>query len=306
VYGQVAQFLDHIAYERGLAENTRAAYESDLTAFVTFLERSQGVHAFRDVTRRHIAAFLEEQRRVGFRAATRARRLVAVKVFFGFLAAEGLVPADVTAVMNAPAKGRVLPRTLSEAEVARLIASVGGEEGGGVGTSRAVLAVRDRSMLELFYACGLRVSEMTALRVGDVRLDEGLVSCTGKGNRQRLIPLGEVAGEWLRRYLAEARPRLARGNAAETGLYLTRRGGPFTRQGVFDMLRKRAGAAEIGAAVSPHVLRHCFASHLLAHGAQIRAIQEMLGHADIATTQIYTHVDEGQAVRTHERFHPRH
>lgn len=295
--GQVAQFLDHIAYERGLAENTRVAYESDLFAFVAFLEQRQGVRAFPDVTRQHIAAFLDGQRRMGFKAATRARRMVAIKVLFGFLAAEGIVPVNVTSVMHSLAKGRVLPRTLSEAEVLRLIDSVKGD---------SVQAVRDRSMLELFYACGLRVSEVTALRVGDVRPDEGLVSCTGKGNKQRLIPLGDAAGEWVRRYLAEARLRLARGNTSEQGLFLTRLGAPFTRQGVFDMLRKRACAAAIGVSVSPHVLRHCFASHLLAHGAQIRAIQEMLGHADIATTQIYTHVDDGQTVRTHTLFHPRH
>ncbi|MDR2849878.1 MAG: tyrosine recombinase XerD [Verrucomicrobiota bacterium] len=295
--GQIEKFLDHITYERGLAANTRAAYGADLSAFVAFLERTGGVRAFAEVTRQHIADFLEGQHAAGMRATTRARRLVAVKVLFGFLAAEGLVPVDVTAVMDAPAKGLRLPRVLTEAEVLRLIASVSGS---------GARAVRDRSMIELFYACGLRVSELVALRVGDVRLEEGLVSCIGKGDKQRLIPLGGAAGDWLRRYLAEARPALARGNRAERVLYLTRLGAPFTRQGVFGMLRKRAGEAQLQAPrVSPHVLRHCFASHLLAHGAQLRAIQEMLGHADIATTQIYTHVDEGSAVRTHALFHPR-
>jgi integrase/recombinase XerD len=295
--GQVAQFLGHIAYERGLAENTRIAYESDLAAFVAFLERQRDVRAFAEVTRQHVADFLEEQRRQGFRVTTRARRLVAVKVLFGFLAAERLVPADVTAVMDAPKKGLRLPRTLTEADVGRLIASVNGD---------TVFAVRDRSMLELFYACGLRVSELITLRVGDARLAEGVVSCIGKGDKQRLIPLGEVAGDWLRRYLAEARPALSHGNTVEPALFLTRRGMPFTRQGVFDMLRKRAGVAELHGPVSPHVLRHCFASHLLAHGAQIRAIQEMLGHVDIATTQVYIHVDASQNIRTHARFHLRH
>ena len=297
MHAQVEQFLDHMAYERGLAENTRAAYASDLAAFVGFLQRSGSVRSFAAVTRMQVAAFLEEQRRLGFRASTRARRLIAVKVLFAFLAAEGAVPADVAAVLNAAAKGRVLPRTLSEQEVARLLASVAGD---------TALAVRDRSLLELLYACGLRVSEAVSLRVGDVRLDEGVVACIGKGDKQRLIPLGAVAAAWLRRYLAEARPRLARGNAAENTLYLTVRGARFTRQGVFAMLRKRATGAVLDRPVSPHVLRHCFASHLLAHGAQIRAIQEMLGHADIATTQIYTHVDEGMARATHARFHPRH
>ena len=294
---QVAQFLDHIAYERGLSENTRAAYGSDLLAFVDFLEARCAARAFSQVTREQIAAFLEDQRRRGMRAATRARRLVAVKVLFAFLCAEGAVPTNVTAVMDAPAKGRALPRTLSEAEIVRLIQTVSGD---------TAYDLRDRCMLELFYACGLRVSEATALRVGDVRLEEGLVRCTGKGNKQRLIPLGEAAAFWVRRYLAEARPRFARGEADATCLFLTRLGTPFTRQGVFVMLEKRARAAQLGRTVSPHVLRHCFASHLLAHGANIRAIQEMLGHADIATTQIYTHVDEGHVTRTHAQFHPRH
>lgn len=294
---QVAQFLDHIAYERGLSENTRAAYGSDLLYFVDFLEKRCAVRAFPQVTREQIAAFLEDQRRQGMRAATRARRLIAVKVLFAFLCAEGVVPANVTAVMDAPSKGRVLPRTLSEEEVVRLIRSVSGD---------TAYDLRDRCMLELFYACGLRVSEATALRVGDVRLEERLVRCTGKGDKQRLIPLGEAAACWVRRYLAQARPHFARGDTSETCLFLTRLGTPFTRQGVFVMLEKRARAAQLGRAVSPHVLRHCFASHLLAHGANIRAIQEMLGHADIATTQVYTHVDEGHVTRTHAQFHPRH
>lgn len=293
---QVAQFLDHIAYERGLSANTRVAYETDLSGFVEFLEARCGAVSFAGVTREQVAAFLDEQRRIGMRAATRARRLIAIKSLFAFLHAEGLIPADVTEVMDAPAKGRVLPRTLSEAEVARLLGSIRGA------TARDV---RDRCMLEVVYACGLRVSELIALRVADVRLEDGVVRCTGKGNKQRVIPLGDVAAQWVRRYLAEARSRFAsRGCAEEPCLFLTRLGAPFTRQGAFVMLEKRARTA--GLALSPHVLRHCFASHLLAHGAQIRSIQEMLGHADISTTQIYTHVDDGAAVRTHALFHPRH
>ena len=295
--GQIAHFLDHIAYERGLSANTRAAYETDLLLFAAFLETRCGITRFADVTRDHIAAFLDDQRLQGMRATTRARRLIAIKVLFAFLCAEGCLPADITAVMDAPGKGRQLPRTLSETEVARLIGSVSGDTAHGV---------RDRCMLELFYACGLRVSEVTALRVADIRLEEGVVRCVGKGDKQRVIPVGAEAARWLRRYLAEARPRFARGDTRETCLFLTQRGGPFTRQGVFVMLAKRAREAQIGSALSPHVLRHCFASHLLAHGAQIRAIQEMLGHADIATTQIYTHVDEGHVTRTHAQFHPRH
>jgi len=293
---QVEKFLDHIAYERGLSENTRAAYAADLETFIAFLEKDGKATTFAAVTRNHVAAFLDQQRKLGFRASTRARRLVAIKVLFAFLASEGMIPADIAALMNTPPKGRTLPRTLSEEEVASLLAVIDGD---------APLTVRDRSMLELFYACGLRVSEVASLRISDVRLDDAVIACVGKGNKQRLVPLGAVAETWLRRYLAESRPRLAKGNTAQSTLYLTVRGAPFTRQGIFAMLRKRAGEAALARSVSPHVLRHCFASHLLARGAQIRAIQEMLGHADIATTQVYTHVDDGQARATHARFHPR-
>ena len=293
----IAEFLDQAAYERGLSANTCSAYGTDLDAFATFLESRCNVVSFDAVTRAHIDSFLEEQRRHRMCVRTLARRLVAIKVFFAFLCAEGKLRENVTEVMASPNKGRVLPRTLSEEEIARLLNSVCG---------RSTHDVRDRCMLELFYACGLRVSEVTALRLGDVRLDEGLVRCIGKGDKQRVVPLGGEARRWLERYLAEARPVFARGRDNESGLFLTQQGKPFTRQGIFVMLVKRARAAGIGADISPHVLRHCFASHLLAHGANIRAIQEMLGHADIATTQIYTHVDNGQAVRTHAQFHPRH
>jgi len=294
---QVAHFLDHIAYERGLSANTRAAYEKDLLLFVTFLEQCGGVTRFADVTREHIQLFLDGQRRQGRRVSTRARRLVAIKVLFAFLCSEGELAVNVTEVIEAPSKGRVLPHTLTEADVDRFLGSVSGT---------TATDVRDRSMLELFYACGLRVSEVTALRVDDVRFGEGVVRCVGKGDKQRLVPLGEQAGLWVRRYLAEARPRFAGRNESERHLFLTRLGKAFTRQGIFALLLKRARSAGLDAAISPHVLRHCFATHLLAHGAQVRAIQEMLGHADIATTQIYTHVDERHVTQTHAQFHPRH
>lgn len=294
----VAQFLDHIAYERGLSANTLAAYEADLIAFSDFLQSHVQLSSFDCVTRDHVSAFFEEQRQRRMRPATLARRMVAIKVFLAFLFAEGKVASDVTAVMDTPSKGRVLPRTLSELEIARLLNSI-------VGNSPH--DVRDRCMLELFYACGLRVSEVTTLSLGDIRMDEGIVRCVGKGNKQRVVPLGRVAQRWLDRYITESRPRFIRGRPDdEQKLFLTQRGAPFTRQGIFAMLVKRAHAAGIASGLSPHVLRHCFATHLLAHGANIRSIQEMLGHADIATTQIYTHVDEGQAIRVHAQFHPRH
>lgn len=293
----VAHFLDHIACERGLSSNTRAAYENDLSAFREYLQTRCGVSDFSLTTRDHVAGFLSEQRRMRMAASTVVRRLVAIRMFFAFLCAEGYMANNVTEVMASPRKGLVLPRTLSEADVEILLTSITGER---------PIDVRDRCMLELFYGCGLRVSEVTALHVGDVRIEERLVRCVGKGNKQRVVPLGNKARQWLESYVTLSRPAFAKGDASEQALFLTRRGAPFTRQGVFDMLVKRARAAQIGVQLSPHVLRHSFASHLLSHGANVRAIQEMLGHADIATTQIYTHVDVEHVARTHALFHPRH
>ncbi len=293
----IGRFIDHIAYERGLSPNTRAAYARDLSAFADFIDECGGTDRPQDLTRERIAAFLEDQRSRRMSPATLARRAVAMRVFFAFLCSEGVVSEDVTAVMDAPRKGRVLPRTLSEEQVRELLTSIDGD---------GARDVRDRCALELLYACGLRVSELIALRVGDVRLEEGVLRCVGKGDKQRLVPLGRAARGWVERYLAEARPKLVRGRDAETALLLTQRGGPFTRQGIFDMLAKRARATLAGTTLSPHVLRHSFASHLLSRGAHVRAIQEMLGHADIATTQVYTHVDAGHVTRTHAAFHPRH
>lgn len=293
---QAAHFLDSIAYERGLSEHTREAYERDLSSFFLFLEQQAKVNAFEAVTRDHIAAFLLHEKRQGMSIATRARRLVAIKVFFSYLMAEGHLQQNVTATLSSGRHGRILPRTLSEQDIAALLNSVSGA---------SAFDVRDRCMLELFYASGLRVSEVVGLHISNVRIDERVVRCVGKGGRERVVPIGSEACRWLDRYLAQARPRFAKRTGDTTSLFLTRLGRPFTRQGIFDMLAKRAHAAGILKGVSPHVLRHCFATHLLTHGTQIRAIQEMLGHANIVTTQIYTHVAEGDVLRTHTAFHPR-
>ncbi len=293
----VTRFLDNVSFERGLSANTRAAYERDLNLLTAFLGKYCGLSRFSQVRRVHITAFLEQQRQQGRSPATRARRLVALKALFAFLHGEGLVRDNITAVIPSLPKDKALPRTLSENEVVRLLTSIAGE---------TPHELRDRAMLEMLYACGLRVSELTALRLRDVLFDKSEIRCTGKGDRQRVIPLGNSAAACTQRYLDSARPRFAKGDVTQTALFLTQRGMPFTRQGVFAMLMKRAAAAQIMTSLSPHVLRHCFASHLLEHGAQIRAIQEMLGHADIATTQIYTHVNRRQITATHARFHPRH
>jgi len=290
----VGRFLDHLAYERGLSANTRAAYAADLACFVAFL-RPRGIGHFSGLTREHVIDFLADQRGHERAVATLARRLVAVKMLLRYLVQEGAIERDVTEVMSAPKLWRMLPEMLSPDEVGRLLAAAVGEQ---------PRALRDRSILELFYACGLRVSELAGLRLGDVQADAGFLRCTGKGSKQRIVPIGGRALDALARYLADVRPLLAK-QPDEDRLFITRLGSGFTRQGLYRLIVAHARAAGLGGRVTPHTLRHCFASHLLANGAELRAIQEMLGHADIATTQIYTHVDRQRLLDVHRRFHPR-
>ena len=291
---EVVQFLNHLAYARGLAANTRAAYGADLAAFFRFLGR-QGLVSAHGAERHHIVEFLDAERQRGVTAATLARRLVTLKVFFGWLQAEGVLDRNAAEALLAPKTWRNLPDTLTPAAVEQLLAATTGE---------GRFACRDRALLELLYACGLRVSEAADLRIEDLHLDEGFIRCTGKGDRQRVVPLGSAAAAAIRRYLAEARPALA-GDRNDEHLFLSRFGRRLSRQMIWRLVGRYGRAAMTRGAVHPHVLRHCFASHLLANGAQLRAIQEMLGHADIATTQIYTHVDAGRLLGVHRRYHPR-
>jgi integrase/recombinase XerD len=247
------------------------------------------------VERRHLVEFLAAEKGRGLATATLARRLVTLKVFFGWLQAEGLLDGNVAAALASPQRWQNLPGTLTPGAVEQLLAAASGE---------GLYACRDRAWLELLYACGLRVSELADLRMEDLHLDEGFIRCTGKGNRQRVVPLGSAAAAAVRRYLAEARPLLARDRGDEH-LFLSRRGRRLSRQMLWRLVGHYARAAGVRDHVHPHLLRHCFASHLLANGAQLRAIQEMLGHADIATTQIYTHVDAGRLLTVHRRYHPR-
>jgi integrase/recombinase XerD len=291
------QFLDHIAYERGLSDNTCVAYERDLFDFIEYLREDRSIKSVGSVRRADISAWMNSQRKFGLSAATRRRHLFAVKAFFAFLAAERLIDTNVTESIRSPETGLRLPRSLSEKNIMALLESICGDR---------PHDLRDRAMLELFYACGLRVSELAGLSLNDLGVDERLVRCTGKGGKSRIVPLGTGAYNALLRYLDAGRGFFARGNADEQKLFLTQRGSGFTRQGIFKMLVQRARNALLKEHVHPHMLRHSFATHLLANGAPVRVIQEMLGHADIATTQIYTHVNHSQIKGVHARFHPRH
>ncbi len=290
----VEQFLDHVSFECGLSPMTRAAYGNDLAAFSRYLQ-AHGVHSPRGVTRKILLEFLESERDRGLAVNSIARRLVAIKVFFRFLVQENLLEKDVTAVMESPRLWKVLPGTLSVREVEALLAIVG--EG-------SPLAVRDRAMLELMYATGLRVSELTELKVEDLHFDSSYLRCTGKGNKTRVAPVGGKARQAVETYLREVRPKYAKERMVPQ-VFLTFRGDKFSRKSVWKLIRTHARHAGITKKVSPHTLRHSFATHLLANGAPLRMIQEMLGHADIATTQIYTHVDPNRLKSVHQQFHPR-
>ena len=291
-----SSFEAWLALERGLAAKTLEAYGRDIRFFADFLE-ARGRADSREITREDVIIYLEALRGQRKRASTRARAFVALREFMHHLKLEGFVKVDVAEGLEAPKKNLVLPRVLDEESTNRLVSSVNG-------TSPRDL--RDRAILEMLYDCGLRVSELCSLEVRDFIADAEVVRCRGKGSKERVVPMGVACGQSIRRYLESGRETLVKGNASERHLFVTRLGRAFTRMGIFKLLRERAAAAGLDASVvSPHVLRHCFATHMLAHGADIRAIQDMLGHASISTTQIYTHVDQARLGEVHRLHHPR-
>lgn len=290
----IDQFLDHVSLERGLSENTRKAYMADLQSFSHFLEGRQ-IRSFNDVGRKHVLDFLMGEKDRGLSVNSISRRLVALRVFFAFLQREGMLDRNVIEAMDSPKLWKVLPNVLSIKEVDRLLAAPAGNDR---------VSIRDRAMLELFYASGLRVSEVADLKLEDIHFDSGYLRCMGKGSKVRVVPFGEKSREKLVRYLNEARSAFAK-EKADPQIFLTYRSSKFSRKGIWKLIKAYAKRAGIEKKVSPHTLRHSFASHLLANGAPLRVIQEMLGHADIATTQIYTHVDQGRLRAIHAQYHPR-
>lgn len=288
------QFLDYAVLERGLSDNTQRAYVADLELFLAYL-RESSVRSINSVTRGHVLSFLLQEKDRGMSARSIARRLVAIKVFFRYLEQEGLLKDNVTDAMDSPKLWKVLPDTLSYEEVERLLHQPD--------LSRP-LGVRDHAILETFYGSGLRVSEICALQIDNLRFDDGYLRCIGKGNKERVVPVSTAACDSVTRYLEEVRPQHAQDELERT-LFLTRRGTPFSRKGIWKLIKQHSLAAGIQKNVTPHTLRHSFATHLLSNGAPLRMIQEMLGHADIATTQVYTHVDSSRLKAVHEQFHPR-
>jgi len=288
------QFIGYCTLERGLADNTVEAYVHDLRRFVEFMQ-AQGITEPAAADRSRLLDFLEASQAEGLAPASLARRLVAVKIFFRYLLQEKILAHDITDTMAGPRLWRVLPDFLNEQEVTRLLAAGNGNE---------VLSLRNRAIIELLYATGMRVSELVRARRDEVDFDTGTIRVIGKGNKQRLVPVGRPAQKCLRHYLNQARPRLDRaGQAAE--LFLSVNGRALTRKRIWDLVKEAARRAGISKNIYPHMLRHSFASHLLNGGADLRIIQEMLGHADISTTQIYTHVDSRRLLNIHRQYHPR-
>ena len=288
------EFLSALSAERNASRHTLDAYRRDVRDFLRVLgPRRRALDAAR---RDDVLAWLERQRRAGRKPATIARRLAALRGLYAHLIREGAIAEDPTEHVEQPRRSRPLPRTLSREAVTALV------EAPDVATPRGL---RDRALLELLYASGLRATELLTLRVGDVNRSAGYVQCTGKGRKERLVPVGGEALAWVERYLAEARPRLSAARRASPLLFVGPRARPLTRQSLWQIVLRAARRAGLRQRVSPHTLRHCFASHLLEGGADLRAVQMMLGHADISTTQIYTHLPSAALRRMYDRFHPR-
>jgi integrase/recombinase XerD len=290
------RFLEQLLVERQLATNTVEAYGRDLCRMRGFLIARGRSEAGR-VTPADLTDYLLDLADAGLKPRSRARALVAIRGLFRYLAAEKLVDGDPSENLASPRTGSKLPSVIGLEEVDRLLAAPA--------AARTVRGVRDLAMLATLYATGLRVSELVGLRIPDLNLKGGFVRTTGKGKKTRLVPLGDLAAARLTTYLDEARPRLGARRPAEMGLFLTERARPMTRQGFWKLIRRYARAAGIRREVSPHMLRHSFATHLVERGADLRAVQAMLGHADIATTQIYTHVSRSRLLELYRKHHPR-
>ncbi|MBM7059929.1 site-specific tyrosine recombinase XerD [Pseudomonas sp. UL073] len=289
----IDRFLDNLWLEKGLSEHTRSAYRSDLAHFNGWLQgRGLELAAVgRDAILDHLAWRLG----AGYVARSTARFLSGLRGFYRFLLSEGLISNDPTLQVELPHIGRPLPKSLSEADVEALLAAPELED---------PIGLRDRAMLEVLYACGLRVSELIALTFEQVNLRQGVLKVFGKGRKERLVPLGEEAIVWIERYVREARPLLLAGKPSDV-LFPSQRGEQMTRQTFWHRIKHQAAVAGIGKSLSPHTLRHAFATHLLNHGADLRTVQMLLGHSDLSTTQIYTHIAKARLQELHARHHPR-
>ncbi len=290
---EIEQFTDALWMERGLSRNTLTAYRNDLAGLAGWLLK-QG-KTLLTAQRQDLLAYLSDRVHGGAKPRTTARMLSSMRRFYRYLIREGQLREDPSVRIDTPRIGRPLPDSLSESEVESLLAAPDESD---------TLGIRDRAMLELLYACGLRVSELVGMTTDQASLTQGVVRLVGKGSKERLVPLGEEAIDWLQYYLDESRPDLA-GESSAKQLFITRRGKGMTRQAFWYRIRHYAVKAGINKPLSPHTLRHAFATHLLNHGADLRVVQMLLGHSDLSTTQIYTHVARERLKDLHAKHHPR-
>ena len=290
----VKSFLNSLWLEKGLSQNTVSAYRSDLQAFVYWLEQKE--KQINEVRREHILSYLSSEIDRGKKTKTIARTLSCLRTFFKFLRRENYISSDPTLRVDSPKLGRMLPNSLSETDVDMLLAAPD--------LSNAV-GFRDRTMLEVLYACGLRVSELVELKLSDLNLKQGVIRILGKGSKERLIPVGDEAIAWLNTYISDTRLNLVKRNLSEDIVFPNNRGVKMTRQAFWHRLKIHTRKAGISKNLSPHTLRHAFATHLLNHGADLRVVQLLLGHTNLSTTQIYTHVAQFRLKELHERHHPR-
>lgn len=297
----IEQFIDVIWMERGLSENTLSAYRTDIKKFSQWLKTS--LHSPYDtlqenlitVNRQTIVSYLADLEKNDINARSRARLLSSLRRFYAYLLREKKIEIDPVALIDAPKLGRTLPKTLTEKDVESLLMAP---------DTLTPLGLRDRTLFEVLYATGLRVTELVSLENSQVNLQQGVVRVTGKGNKERLVPLGEEAVNWIEQYLSNTRADLLKGQVTDA-LFVTTRGAAMTRQAFWYLIKRYANLAEIASTISPHTLRHAFATHLLNHGADLRVVQMLLGHSDLSTTQIYTHVAKARLKSLHSAHHPR-
>ncbi len=291
---EIARFLDQLWMEKGLSENTLAAYRQDLRKFAGWLSQAQKSKLI-EAQRTDLLEFLAFLTEQGNHTRSLARMLSTLRRFYRALLNNARRMDDPTAQIESPKLGKPLPKSISEADVEKLLDAP---------SLDAPIGLRDRAMLEVMYGGGLRVSELVQLELGKINLWQGVVQIFGKGSKERLVPLGEEAQYWIERYLEESRPQLLHGKVCDT-LFVTTRGAGMTRQAFWYRLEQYAKIAHIRGHLSPHTLRHAFATHLLNHGADLRAVQMLLGHSDLSTTQIYTHVAQARMKQFHQQHHPR-
>jgi len=290
---EIDLFMNNLSVERGLSANTIAAYSGDLRHFQNYL-RESGISSWLEVSREAVSGYIQ-MLGPSFSPRSRARRLAAFRTFFNFLEKGGLIKANPASLIQFPKLGPQLPKALTSAEIESLLA---------LPDSSKPLGQRDRAMFELLYACGLRVSELAELQLRQIVMQPGYLMVRGKGGKERLVPMGEFAAESVKTYLDSGRLKLLKkGHVAE--VFINARGEGISRQGIWKIIKSSAAKAGIRANITPHMLRHSFATHLLENGADLRSLQVLLGHADIATTQIYTHVARERLKEIHRKYHPR-